>query len=235
MIFQSNIQTTLLFILNPLAMIIFIVLGVIKVRDAVKKGGNPFNFMLALYFFFTVAGILVNIYYATVRDTLDLTTYQFLARLAAFLILYSAIFPTFFALAILKGFSGLSGKVKILYFAVWTILFAFILVIGNVDIIDYAVKYDTTLAIYSLFCVISIGIVFLMISLKNLTLFQDPLLKKKYKMFIVGYLIFISILMSTLFMLWGVSSRAFGAIYLAVMLIPAGYLIYYGIGKKLEE
>jgi len=155
--------------------------------------------------------------------------------LAAFLILYSAIFPTFFALAILKGFSGLSGKVKILYFAVWTILFAFIFVIGNVDIIDYAVKYDTTLAIYSLFCVISIGIVFLMISLKNLTLFQDPLLKKKYKMFIVGYLIFISILMSTLFMLWGVSSRAFGAIYLAVMLIPAGYLIYYGIGKKLEE
>ncbi len=221
-------------VLNPIALIIFLILGLIKLRDSRK--GNLYNIYLSSFFMLLFLGFLINILYVVFTDKISDNLYIQLARLVTFIIFYAYCFPLFFLISLKRGFITISKKFKLRYFLAWAAPIVIVLFIGDVSLgPERKVLWDKQIGIGMLVILGAEYLFFLKESIYLVQKFQDKHLKRKFLFFILGYSVLIIVSVSlTLFNSGWMESSTY-TIISAICIIPGGYSMYYGVGKKIMK
>jgi hypothetical protein len=230
MICQTDLTTLVLnYAVNPLIILVFLVLGALKLR---KGKASSLNLYLGTFFMFVVAGILINIIYAALAGILDQATYTFLNRLTGAVIFYGVIFTLYFTIALQKGIAAITPAFRVAFFVIWGVVISIMLFIGQSTLTGpLQVMWDPVLGWYAIF-VVSLEIVLIFIySGKILNVMSNRSLKLKYGSFLVGIIIMFIGLLCTVLTHMNLLSSSISAVFFLIGIIPAGYLIYYGIDK----
>ncbi len=200
------------------------------------------NIILSLYYLFVVIGVLINFVYAPLEDDVIVRILNFLTN---FFIFGASIFIVVFELILLKSEKVITFPKQLLIILIYEI--ALFCMIFFVFVPEWGVTLNpTTLAptwsipfLIYLVLVVTLGSVIpiLYFALQISKKFEDEILRKRWKFFIIGvcalfifmYGIFISNTLDN-----STIRTAMGALGL-ILAITGGYLIYYGVGKSIEK
>ncbi len=227
---QVILQWLMSYVFAPISLVIFVVFAVLKWRDSKK---NKYNLVLLLFFVFLILGLVANVFYAILVTTAPQAVYLFAARVAAYLIAVSIIFPQLFLIALLRGFKDISRHFLVGLMVGWFLVFSPILYLGNVYLdVDFVVRWDWVLS----GCALAIDgaqiAIMLYLSNRLWKRFTDPVVKRRFLAFIVGYLIIGWTLISVVLVKTAVIQSEVSSASLGIGLLVAPALIFYGIGRQ---
>lgn len=206
-----------------------------------KRDRKRLNIILSLFYLSVVIGLLVNFVYAPIVDD---TIVRILNFFTNFFIYYAVIFLVVFELILLKSEKVITFPKQILIMLLYgialfsMIFFVFIDGWGVTLNVDLAPTWSIPFFIYVVLVVTLGGIIpTLYFALQISKKFEDEILRKRWKFFIIGvcalfifmYGIFISNTLDN-----PTIRTAMGALGL-ILAITGGYLIYYGVGKSIEK
>lgn len=199
------------------------------------------NFVLSLFYLSVVIGLLVNFVYAPIEDD---TIVRILNFFTNFFIYFAVIFLVVFELILLKSEKVITFPKQLLIILLYgialfcMILFVFVEGWGVTLSATWAPIWSIPFFIYVVLVVTLGGIIpTLYFALQISKKFEDEILRKRWKFFIIGvcalfifmYGIFISNMLNN-----STIRIAMGALGL-ILAITGGYLIYYGVGKSIEK
>jgi len=209
-----------------------------------KRDRKRLNIIFSLFYLSVVIGLLVNFIYAPIEDDCIVRILNFFTN---FFIYFAVVFLVVFELILLKSEKVITFPKQLLIILIYGIaLFCMIfLVFINGWGVSLSTKEATLLSpvwsipffIYVVLVVTLGGIIpILYFALQISKKFEDEMLRKRWKFFIIGvcalfvfmYGIFISNMLDE-----PPIRTAMGALGL-ILAITGGYLIYYGVGKSIE-
>ncbi|KKM17518.1 hypothetical protein LCGC14_1674960 [marine sediment metagenome] len=207
-----------------------------------KRDRKRLNIIFSLYYLFIVMGFLINFVYAPLENDAIVRILNFLAN---FFIFGAPIFIVVFELILLKSEKVITFPKQLLIILIYEIaLFCMIFFVFQPGW-GVTLNSETLAPIWSipfliyLVLVVTLGTVIpiLYFALKISKKFEDEILRKRWKFFIIGvcalfifmYGIFISNTLDV-----AIIRTAMGALGL-ILAIAGGYLIYYGVGKSIEK
>ena len=222
----------LLFAFQGAVSLFFYYLGI----KLLKRNLNRMSLILSSFYIVTGSGLLISVIYLPFRESLIGFIIYFIA---AFLIPFGAIFLVLFIINLLYFDSKFSIKFQIAYMFIYGIFLFLILNIPEGIKISQETQWNPLyswvfIMVFYFFFAASIIMptIFFLLRLHNK--FEDNKLKRKLRYFIIG----ISGMFITFYGLILYNSAInpiFKIIWigLSFIVIPSGYLIYYGIGRAL--
>lgn len=234
MIFQQVdiFRLILLFTFQGAVSFFFYYLGI----KLLKRNLNKMSLILSSFYIVTGSGLLISVIYLPFKELFIGFIIYFIA---AFLIPFGAIFLVIFIINLLYFDSKFSIKLQIAYMFIYGILLFLILNIPEGIKISQETQWNPLyswvfIIVFYLFFASLIIIPTIYFLLKLYNKFEDNELKRKLRYFIIGIIgMFITFYGLILYnssihpifkMIW---------IGLSIIVIPSGYLIYYGIGRGL--
>jgi len=206
-----------------------------------KRDRKRLNIILSLFYLFVVIGVLINFVYAPIEDD---TIVRILNFVTNFFIFGASIFLVVFELILLKSEKFITLPKQLLIILIYgvamfcMILFVFVDGWGVSLNATWGPVWSIPFFIYVVL-VVTLGSVIptLYFALQISKKFEDEILRKRWKFFIIGvcalfafmYGIFISNMLDI-----SIVRTAMGALGL-ILAITGGYLIYYGVGKSIEK
>ena len=236
MLHQIDTRIFGIFIVQPIIILFFIYL-VIRI---LKRNRNLLTITLSAFYILCTAGFIVNIFF--IMGTLLLVELSLVISLlyfiSSFLVIYSPIFLVIFLFLIKRqDFSSKSYFLLASFYGLGCLLI--LLIPEGIDFLNHT----NWIPIYSLMFLIVFYIFFSLIIViptiylltKLLMSFQDKGLRKKFFIFMIGILcMLMSFYGLVLFNTWhDPTFRAIWNIFSSSIVIPAGLLIYNGIGQNL--
>jgi len=207
-----------------------------------KRDRKRLNIIFAGFYISPAIGFIVNFIYGPLTDETLVLTLNFITNFALF---YSIIFLVVFELILLKSEKVITTTKQLIILILFgialfsMIFFVFVEGIGvEMSAPDWSPHWMLPFFLYLLIIesVFAVGPA-LYLSLKIYKKFEDEELRKKWKLFIIGFIcvvvfmygIFVSNLLdnSTFRLIMGATG-----IILAIM---SGYLMYTGVGRQLEK
>ena len=205
-----------------------------------KRDRKRLNIIFSLFYLSVVIGLLVNFVYAPIEDVPIVLVLNFFTN---FFIYFAVVFLVVFELILLKSEKVITFPKQLLIILAYGIALFCMIFLVFVD--DWGVTLSPTWApIWSPPFFIYVGLVVtlggiiptLYFALQISKKFEDEMLRKRWKFFIIGvcalfifmYGIFISNALDI-----AILRTAMGALGL-ILAIIGGYLIYYGVGKSIE-
>jgi hypothetical protein len=230
---QLILQTLVSYVLAPISLIIMVILAIIKWRESKS---NPYNIVLVLFFLFLIAGLLANVAYAVTIE-MDLETVAFFsARLAAFLLAIAMVFPLYFLLALLKSFKGIDKKQTFLFFVAWIALYSGLLFIGEIYLDEnFVARWSLPLIIWDLIANLILIITVLYYSKKVYDSFEDKIVKKRFLLFIIAYILIGWMMVAVVLVKVDLISSILSVGSIGIGMLVAPTMIYLGIGKKAQS
>lgn len=210
-----------------------------------KRDKKRLNFIFAGYYISAAIGLMINFIYAPIDPGTNETIVLILNFLTNFGIFYSGIFIVVFDLILLKSEKVVTTSKQAVILLIHGIAMFGMILIAPIE--AWGVEFDpeTWSPVWSLPFFLYVVIVetilvlvpFLYLSLKVMTKFEDEVLRKKWKLFIGGFLssmIFMYGIFISNFLNIAAFRTGMGLIGL-ILAIIGSYLIYYGVGKQLEK
>jgi hypothetical protein len=226
MLLQST--NFLLAVINPLTVLIMLIFAVIKLYQTFKVNIN--NIYIALMFFSIVAGIAVQLVYFSLSDQLSDEQYIMLGRLSGAILMFGISFPLFFQMGVMKGFAGLPKSFKIGYFVGFGLLSILNLIIGNVQLIENrGFLFDLVWVIYNISVVSAILLATIISAITILKHFTQTKFKRKFWMFIAGFIIILLVFADIVLMSGGIMPRAYAVYINSIGMFIGSILLYLGI------
>ncbi len=235
MLHQIDTRIFGIFIIQPIVIIFFIYIAI----RILKRNKNLLTMTLGTFYILSATGFIVNIFF--IMGTLfpaDLTLIlSILYFISSYLVIISPIFLVIFLFLIKQqDFSSKSYILLTSFYGLGCLLI--LLIPGGIDIgihTNWIPKYNWMfLIIFYIFFSLIIVIPTIYLLTKILFKFEDRDLRKKLFIFLIGVIsMLISIYGLVLYNTW--QEPTFRAIWSVVSLIviPAGFLIYNGIGQNL--
>ena len=206
-----------------------------------KRDRKRLNIIFSLFYLSVVVGLLINFVYAPIEDVSIVLVLNFFTN---FFIYFAVVFLVVFELIILRSEKVITFPKQLLLILIYGIaLFCMIFLVFveglGVTLSDtspWAPKWSIPFFIYVMSVVTFGGIIpTLYFALQISKKFEDEMLRKRWKFFIIGvcalfifmYGIFISNTVDN-----PILRTAMGALGL-ILAITGGYLIYYGVGKSI--
>ena len=224
-----------IFIIQPIVILFFIYI-VIRI---LKRNRNLLTITLSTFYILSAAGFIINIFFLIgTLLPVDLTLIlSILYYITSFLVIFSQIFLVIF-LFLLKQ-QDFSSKSYILLTSFYGLGCLLILLIpGGIDLgihTNWIPRYSwIVLIIFYIFFSLIIFIPTIYLLTKLFISFQDRDLRRKFFLFMIGiFSMLISVYGIVLYNTW--HDPTFRAIWsiISLMVIPAGLLIYNGIGQNL--
>jgi len=213
-----------------------------------KRDKKRLNVIFAGYYISAAIGLMINFIYAPIdpfQNNTNEVLVLFLNFLTNFGIFYSGIFIVVFDLILLKSEKVVTtGKQTILLLIHGIAMFGMILIASNeawgveFDPETWSPHWKLPFFLYVVIVETIIVLVpFLYLSLKVMTKFEDEVLRKKWKLFIGGFIcsmIFMYGIFISNFLNIPAFRTGMGLTGL-ILAIIGSYLIYYGVGKQLEK
>lgn len=201
-----------------------------------KRNFNPTTLTLSIFYIFPGTGFILNVIF------LPLSSYlvgHILYFIAAFLIIFGAIFLVIFIKNLLKLEANFFSKQNLLIIVSYATLILFVLFFpGGITIseqTEWVPKWSWNFFIALCFLTACYGVVpTILLSMKLYKRFEDKNLKRKLRYFILGIIMmFFAYYGLLLYNTW--EELLFKRIwtFLSLVVVPAGLLIYYGIGQNL--
>jgi len=225
-----------IFIIQPIVILFFIYI-VIRI---LKRNRNLLTITLSTFYILSAAGFIINIFFLIgTLLPVDLTLIlSILYYITSFLVIFSQIFLVIF-LFLLKQ-QDFSSKSYILLTSFYGLGCLLILLIpGGIDLgihTNWIPRYSwIVLIIFYIFFSLIIFIPTIYLLTKLFISFQDRDLRRKFFLFMIGiFSMLISVYGLVLYNTWH-DPPTFRAIWsiISLMVIPAGLLIYNGIGQNL--
>ncbi len=190
----------------------------------------------SFYIIITTSFILNIIYFPLTVNPLVYV----LHLISVYLIFLSLVFLVIFNLTLLKSENIVTRTKQLIHIILYGILLFIILLFPGGITIDESTNWRpewswSLFIILYIFLTITIIIPFFYLSKKLYNTIQDDFLKKRWKLYILGFCGLIFILYGfILYNTW--NEPIFRAIWsiVVLLLIPSAILIYYGIGRQLE-
>ena len=236
MLFQIDTRIFGIFILQPIVLLIFIYIAI----KILKRNRNLLTITLSAFYILSAAGFVVNIiFFMGTLLPVDLSLFMsILYFISSFLVIYSPIFLLIFLFLIKQqNFSSKSYFLLASFYGLGCLLI--LLIPEGIDIgiqSDWIPRYSWEfLRIFYIFFSLIIVIPTIYLLTKLLVSFQDKGLRKKFFIFMIGILcMLMSFYGLVLFNTWHDQTfRAIWNIFSSSIVIPAGFLIYNGIGQNL--
>lgn len=201
-----------------------------------KRNLHRLTLILSSFYIITGSGLLFSLIYLPFRESIIGFIFYLIA---AFLIPFGAVFLTLFIINLLYMESQFSIKNQLLYVAIYGIFLFLILNIPEGIKIN---QYTQWTPLYSWLFIMIFYLYFALLIifptiyylLKLYHKFEDKKLKRKLKYFIIGmsgmFIVFYGLILYN-----SSIGPEFKTIWagLSLIVIPCGYLIYYGIGRDL--
>ena len=235
MIHQIDTRIFGIFIIQPIVILFFIYIAL----RILKRNRNLLTITLSAFYLLSAAGLIINIFF--IMGTLipvDLSLIlSILYFITSFLVIFAPIFLVIFLFLIKQqDFSSKSYIFLTSFYGLGCLLL--ILIPGGIDIgihTDWIPKYSWMfLIIFYIYFSLIIVIPTIYLLTKLLLSFQDRNLRKKFFIFMIGiYFMIFSVYGIVLYNTW--EYKTFREIWsiLSLIAIPAGFLIYNGIGQNL--
>jgi hypothetical protein len=218
--------------------IFFLFIALLILRRSRKK----LNIIFSMFFISVAMGIITNVIYASISIPPLIKLVEFLHILTFYLFTLSQVFLLVFELILLKSeaiFDTTKQFIMIVAYAAFLSVLFIVGMFGGVRL-DESTSWNPVWYLPFLFTVLVICIPGLIIptlffSLKIYNRFESEELKRKWKYFLIGLVLY--------FLMWGGTAlanflaetiiRDIFAIIAFVSLLST-YTIYYGVGKQIE-
>ncbi len=208
-----------------------------------KRDTKRLNIIFSLFFISAAAGLFINFIYAPLTNPNVVLIMNFFTN---FGIVFSVIFLLVFDLIILKSEKIITPKKQLMIIggygiAAFCMLF-FLFIPGWGVQIDATTNWKPVWSLPFYFYVISIMTIMAFLptvyySFKIYNQFEDPLLKKKWKFFIIGMLalyMFSYCIFTSNFLNIDVVRTVMGGIGLILGIVGTN-LMYYGVGRQIRK
>lgn len=222
----------MIFSVQLFIIIFFLFLGIFLL----KRNRNRLNLNLSIYYFLISFGFLIITISLPIRIN---PLVYILYFISIYLVIVSQVFIIFFSLNLLtkdKPFSLKTEIILIISYSIVTFIVLYIpngIYIGEITNWKPVYSWEFLIIIY-LYLTFAIYIPEIYLSLRLLKKFSDERLKKKLKLFICGTFTIFSISYGTiLYNTWNNEIYKIIYTFISFLIIPAGFLIFYGIGKDL--
>ncbi|MHA1285435.1 MAG: hypothetical protein ACTSQP_23270 [Promethearchaeota archaeon] len=226
----------LVFITQPIVSIILLYLAF----KIIKRNRSVHTIVLSLFYFIVSIGFLLNVIYAFAAIYNNEVIIYTIFYITTYIIIDSLIYLIIFIKILLKVEEKLKIKKDLLYIVIYGIVCTYIFFFPNGITINettgWRPLYSMEFMIFSyIFMTFSIIIPLIYYSFKLYKTIQTKTLKKKYRLFAIGTLGFVSVIYGTiLYNTWqNPTYRLFWSIGATFFAIITSLLIYYGIGKDL--
>ena len=214
--------------------IIFLIIAFLVLNRDRKR----LNFILSGFFIFVFLGVLFNVIYALIEDVFLATI---LSHITVFFLFGATIFPVIFNLILLKSEKVITTKIQLAIISIYFVLLILVSLIPGAITITIANDYVPFWSleffiVLSLLFIVYTAIPSIYTSIKIYQRFEDPLLKKKWRYYMVTIpFYFLNAVMVGLCNYYNDPDLRLIWNALALSLFVVGYLIYYGVGKQLEK
>jgi len=225
-----------IFIIQPIVVLFFIYIAI----RILKRNRNLLTITLGAFYILTAMGLIINIFF--IIGTLipvDLSIILFILYfITFFLVIFAPIFLVIFLFLIKQQDFSSKSYIFLTSFYGLGCLLIILIPAGGIDIgihTNWIPKYSWMfLIIFYIFFSLIIVIPTIYLLSKLLLSFQDRNLRKKFFIFMIGiFCMIFSVYGIVLYNTW--DNRTFRAIWsiVSLIVIPAGLLIYNGIGQNL--
>ena len=234
MLHQIDTRFFGIFIIQPIVILIFTYIAI----RILKRNRNLLTITLSAFYILIAAGFIINIFFimGTLLPVELALIPSILYFISSFLVIFSPIFLVIFLFLIKRqDFSSKSYILLTSFYGLGCLLI--LLIPGGIDVIhtNWIPKYSWMfLIIFYIFFSLIIVIPTIYLLTKLLVSFQDKGLRKKFFIFMIGILSMIIIFYGlVLYNTW--KNDTFREIWsiVSLIVIPAGLLIYNGIGQNL--
>lgn len=207
-----------------------------------KRDRKRLNVIFSMFYLFTAFGLIMNFIYGPLEDEFLVKIFNFLTNFGIF---YSPIFIVVFDLMLLKSEKVISTSKQLIILVIYGIamfgMLFFLFVPGFGVIIEgpsWSPVWSLPFFIY-VASVETIGAIIptLYFSFKIYKKFEDEVLKKKWKFFILGFCA-LAFFMYGIFISNTLNDPTFRIVIVGVGLILdliGVYLMYFGVGKQIEK
>ena len=228
-----------IYIAQGLACFVFLFLA----YKILKRDRKRLNVIFSMFYLFPVFGLFMNFIYGPMTDEFLVSIFNFLTNFGIF---YSPIFIVVFELMLLKSEKVISTKKQLLIIIIYGIalfgMLFFLFVPGFGVTINQSTGWSPVWSppffIYVI-SVVTIGATLpaLYFSFQIFKKFEDEVLKKRWKFFILGFCAFV-------FFLYGIFiSNVLNNPTFRIVIVGAGlildligaYLMYFGVGRQIEK
>ncbi|MHA1728408.1 MAG: hypothetical protein ACTSWY_06715 [Promethearchaeota archaeon] len=132
-----------------------------------------------------------------------------------------------------KGFKGISTIKKICFFTLWGLLVALVLLLGNVDLIENRkIHYNENLGAFSIGLITAVFLICIVYFILLLSKFKDPNIKRKFKFFIIGCVLYFAVFYQVVFLNLGLLQIEIFLITGSIAIIFGSIALYFGIGRR---
>ena len=227
-----------IYIAQGLACFVFLFLA----YKILKRDRKRLNVIFSMFYLFPVFGFFMNFIYGPMTDEFLVSIFNFLTNFGIF---YSPIFIVVFELILLKSEKVISTSKQLLIIIIYGIalfgMLFFLFVPGfgvTIEGPSWSPVWSLPFFIY-VFSVVTIGAVIptLYFSIQIFKKFEDAVLKKRWKFFILGFC-------ALVFFMYGIFiSNTLNIPTFRIVIVGAGlildligaYLMYFGVGRQIEK
>lgn len=216
--------------------IYFLILAILVLRRSTKN----LNKIFAMFFISVAAGTITNVIYA---NLLNAPLVKFLHILTVFLFCWAMIYLFLFNLIILRSEQQIVRNKQILVIVIWTLIISVLFIIGLLggvtidESTNWSPVWELSFFLYVIIvCLLGMTIPTMYLAIQIYNQFEDEMLKKKWKFFLIGIVCFYVMLAGTgianflaetlIRNIWGI---------IAMVSFLAIYTLYYGVGKQIED
>ncbi len=207
-----------------------------------RRSTKPLNKIFSMFFISVALGTIINVVYASISISGLEFIVQFLHILTFYLFTLAQVFLLLFNLIILKSESIIDRKKQVIMVLGYAVLLLILFVVGFMGGVkidsntEWKPVWDLTFFLVTMIVFVpSLILPIIYTSLEIYTKFQDQQLKKKWRYFLIGVLLY--------FLMWigtSVSNflaeetvRSIWAIIALISLLTT-YTMYYGVGRQIE-
>lgn len=230
-LFQSDwSRLVLIFVVGLFLCGIFLFISI----KLLTRNRNRLTLTLSAFYLFSAAGFLINAIYSVLRINPIVYVLLFITY---FLVVFSQIFLVSFLLNLVNVYVNWKKQIAIIL-SFGILLFLVLSIPGGMTIneeTNWRPIYSWPLT-FGIIILVSTCIVIptIILSIKMYKIFEDKNLKRKLQYFLVG-IFGIFVISYGAFLNFALKDPEFNAIwtYIALLVIPFGIMIYYGIGHSI--
>lgn len=207
-----------------------------------RRSQKNLNKIFSMFFISVAIGTIVNVIYATISFEPLTNVVTFLHILTFYFFSLAQAFLLTFNLILLKSEAKINPKMQLIIIGVYAAILSILFIVGMLGGVqldpstEWKPVWKLPFFLTSfLICIPTLIIPILYLLVQIFQEFQDEILKKKWKYFMVGVLLY--------FLMWFGTSisnflandtvRNIWAIFAMISLL-ATYAMYYGVGKQIE-
>jgi hypothetical protein len=207
-----------------------------------RRSRKNLNKIFSLFFISVALGTIVNVFYAPIESESLIKLVEFLHILTFYLFTLAQVFLLIFNLMILKSEAIINAKKQKIIIIIYTALLSILFIVGLLGGVrlDPSTKWKPVWELpffltAFIVCIPTLVLPILYFSVKIFQEFRDEQLRKKWRYFMAGVLLY--------FLMWfGTSISNFLAedifrniwAFFALVSLLATYTMYYGVGKQIE-